>query len=85
MSITKLIAEAEKLSAKATPGPWKRGKEVDGCAYVGTKCDDVYDEKFGYNFAVRDGEGQRDADFIARSRTLLPAAIAALKVASRSD
>lgn len=63
MTIAKLIAEAEELGAKATPGPWEMHA---GALFIADRVDNL--------FIV-------DKEFIARSRNLLPRAVAALKVA----
>lgn len=82
----KLAAEAERLSAAATTGPWlnagydpKRGQEVVHGKHKFPVCQ-VYGVALAF---LKSGGGSMstDAAFIARSRTLVPALAAALREA----
>jgi hypothetical protein len=76
----KLIAEARELCGKATPGPW---------VYNVTELSiDTQGENSAVVYALTDGQGypmvsvhDNDAQFIVRSRTLIPALCDALEQA----
>ncbi len=75
------LDELKALEAAATPGPWRHGEVHEGCAWVGTGCDawlggirmTTLD---GYNFQVRQRDGQGDAALIVAMHTMLPRLIA---------
>lgn len=62
-----LITEARELCERATPGPWESGSYGAVCLKSGFKLGNI--------------EGSGNADFIARSRTLIPELCDALEKA----
>lgn len=80
MTPTELIAEARELDRRATPGPW---------VYNVTELSiDTQGENSAVVYALTDGQGypmvsvhDNDAQFIVRSRTLIPALCDALEQA----
>lgn len=67
--MTDLITEARKLCAAATPGPWESGNYGAVCLKSGFKLGNI--------------EGSGNADFIARSRTIIPELCDALEKAEQ--
>lgn len=84
-SLAALIAEAETLIAGTTDGPWRK-RGGDGSSFQAfVEADEPEDRHFGYGIEImgEDDNGyptrEGDVDFIARSRTLVPELIAAIK------
>lgn len=79
--LKEIATTALRLADAASATPWRRGEahahdrhlsaDEYGIAWVGTACDRL--DAPGYNFEVRQRNGQRDGDFIAFSREALPA------------
>lgn len=83
MTPTELIAEAREIDRRATPGPW---------VYNVTELSiDTQGENSAVVYALTDGQGypmvsvhDNDAQFIVRSRTLIPALCDALEQAQKT-
>ena len=80
----KLIAEAEELCNKATPGPWEAREQGNSVKSYAVK------PVSPRNFAQRGicagiSPKTEDATFIARSRTLIPELVEALKESQRRE
>jgi hypothetical protein len=76
----KLVAEARELDRMATPGPWKVDKQGRYCDH-----DECYvelaDDSMTINNFIVEGCRYENAEFIAQSRTLIPALCDALEQA----
>lgn len=79
--VDKLIALVEELDGKATEGPWEASYNVsslDDCELLGPQ---IHENGDRVVIAADENGEPGDFQFSATARTLLPAAVKALKVA----
>lgn len=85
-TLSSILTEIEALDKAATPGPWRKVRQYwpeQGESFVvfherGQQCSSDLNE----HFAAATGPHESHADFIARSRTLLPKLARALREAT---